>query len=522
MTTLGIIYVLVTETLIAIPPQRAFFQEVSPVEFFTGTQWTPQFEDRSTSEFFRCFAARFSSPASPQSIGLPIGLAGAIYLSEYASPRTRELVKPILEILAGIPTVVYGYCALVFVTPYVLRPIFHGLFGFNVKVFNAASAGIVVAIMIIPIVTSLSEDALRSVPQALREAAYALGLDQVSRFVQGRGARRRFPACWPRFLLAISRAVGETMAVAIAAGQTPALTLNPFRSVETMTAFIVNVSFGDKPQGSLDFKALFRRRHDALRDHAGDEHPFANSSCGASARCINERGRQEPATSSAAKRAARRVALGGQAVRVGLRMFHLVRPGRPRDSAVWAFCGRGPAGSPGRFSPATTRGTPSRPACWRDCGAASGSCRWRRLLPSPSESGRPSFSKNTARKGWLRTLIEINLSNLAGVPSIVYGILGMAVFVKMFGMFRNHPKVLEVWLPFASLAIPLPFGRTVLSGALDAGAVDPADRDRRLARGACGPCRRRSVMRRTPWERRTGKRSGTRSCRPPFPASSPV
>ncbi|HUE15920.1 MAG TPA: phosphate ABC transporter permease subunit PstC [Planctomycetaceae bacterium] len=255
LTTLGIIYVLVTETLIAVPPHRAFFQEVSPVEFFTGTRWTPQFEEKHFG-ILPLVAGTFLVAGIAASIGLPIGLAGAIYLSEYASPRKRNVVKPILEILAGIPTVVYGYCALVFVTPYVLRPIFHGLFGFDVKVFNAASAGIVVAIMIIPIVTSLSEDALRSVPQALREAAYALGSTKyhVSSKVVVPAALSGVLAS---FLLAISRAVGETMAVAIAAGQTPALTLNPFRSVETMTAFIVNVSFGDKPQGSLDFKALF-------------------------------------------------------------------------------------------------------------------------------------------------------------------------------------------------------------------------------------------------------------------------
>jgi phosphate transport system permease protein len=255
LTTLGIIYVLVTETLIAIPPQRAFFQDVSPVEFFTGTQWTPQFEDRHFG-ILPLLCGTFLVAGIAAIIGLPIGLSGAIYLSEYASPRTRGLVKPVLEILAGIPTVVYGYCALIFITPYVLRPIFHGLFGFNVKVFNAASAGIVVAIMIIPIVTSLSEDALRSVPQALREAAYGLGSTKYhvsSRVV----VPAALSGVLASFLLAISRAVGETMAVAIAAGQTPALTLNPFRSVETMTAFIVNVSFGDKPQGSLDFKALF-------------------------------------------------------------------------------------------------------------------------------------------------------------------------------------------------------------------------------------------------------------------------
>ena len=255
LTTLGIIYVLVTETVIAIPPQRAFFQDVSPIEFFVGTQWTPQFEDRHFG-ILPLLAGTFLIAGIAAIIGLPIGLSGAIYLSEYASPGTRNIVKPILEILAGIPTVVYGYFALIFVTPYVLRPIFHGLFGFEVKVFNAASAGIVVAIMIIPIVTSLSEDALRSVPQALREAAYGLGSTKYhvsSRVV----VPAALSGVLASFLLAISRAVGETMAVAIAAGQTPALTLNPFRSVETMTAFIVNVSFGDKPQGSLDFKALF-------------------------------------------------------------------------------------------------------------------------------------------------------------------------------------------------------------------------------------------------------------------------
>ena len=254
-TTVGIVYVLVTETLFAVPPERAFFQEVSFASFFSDTRWTPQFEDKHFG-ILPLLSGTLLVAGIAAAIGLPIGLASAIYLSEYASKRTRNIVKPILEILAGIPTVVYGYCALVFVTPYVLRPIFHGLFGLPVQVFNAASAGIVVAIMIIPIVTSLSEDALRSVPQALREAAYALGSTKyhVSAKVVVPAALSGVLAS---FLLAVSRAMGETMAVAIAAGQTPVLTLNPLRSVETMTAYIVNVSFGDKPQGSLDFKTLF-------------------------------------------------------------------------------------------------------------------------------------------------------------------------------------------------------------------------------------------------------------------------
>jgi phosphate transport system permease protein len=255
LTTVGIIYVLLSETIFAIPPNEAFFQLVSPWHFFTDTRWTPQFSDRHFG-ILPLLCGTFLVAGIAAVIGLPIGLAGSIYLSEYASPRTRNLVKPILEVLAGIPTVVFGYFALVFVTPYALRPVFTGLFGWDVQVFNAASAGIVVGIMIIPIVSSLSEDALRAVPQALREAAYALGSSKyhVSTRVVVPAALSGVLAS---FLLAISRAVGETMAVSIAAGQTPVLTLNPLRSVETMTAYIVNVSFGDKPHQSLDFKALF-------------------------------------------------------------------------------------------------------------------------------------------------------------------------------------------------------------------------------------------------------------------------
>ncbi len=254
-TTLGIIYVLVTETLIAVPPHRAFFQEVSPLEFFTGTQWTPQFEEKHFG-ILPLISGTFLVAGIAALIGLPIGLAGAVYLSEYASPRTRNIVKPILEILAGIPTVVYGVLCFGLCDAVCAAAHFSRAVRLQRAILQRGDAGIVVAIMIIPIVTSLSEDALRSVPQALREAAYALGSTKyhVSAKVVVPAALSGVLAS---FLLAISRAIGETMAVAIAAGQTPALTLNPFRSVETMTAFIVNVSFGDKSQGSLDFKALF-------------------------------------------------------------------------------------------------------------------------------------------------------------------------------------------------------------------------------------------------------------------------
>jgi phosphate transport system permease protein len=248
LTTLAIIAVLSTETIV-------FFRQVSLGEFLTETRWTPQYSEKHFG-ILPLISGTALVATIAAAIGLPIGLASAIYLSEYASNRTRAIVKPITEVLAGIPTVVYGYFALVFVTPYVLRPIFQGLLGFEVNVFNAASAGIVVGIMILPTVSSLSEDVLRAVPTGLREAGYALGSTRFDVSV-----RIVLPAALSgitaSFLLAIARAVGETMAVTIAAGQNPSLTLNPLRSIETMTAFIVNVSLGDTPAGTVEYVSLY-------------------------------------------------------------------------------------------------------------------------------------------------------------------------------------------------------------------------------------------------------------------------
>ncbi len=255
VTTLGIIIVLVNEAVVAVGPNAAFFQEVSLKEFFTDTRWTPQFADKHFG-VLPLLAGTFLIAGIAALIALPIGLASAIYLCEYAAPRTRDFVKPSLEILAGVPTVVYGYFALVFVTPYLLKPIFQDLLGFDVGVFNAASAGIVVGVMILPMVSSLSEDALRAVPRGLREAGYALGstkFDVSVKIVLPAAAS----GIMASFLLAISRAVGETMAVSIAAGMTPALTMNPFRSVQTMTSYIVNVSLGDTPAGSVQYQSLY-------------------------------------------------------------------------------------------------------------------------------------------------------------------------------------------------------------------------------------------------------------------------
>ena len=257
-TTVGIIYVLVSNALVAIPPQTAFFQEVSPVEFFTGTRWAPQYpEPQKAFGVLPLVCGTFFVAGIAALVGIPLGLASAIYLSEYASARTRSIVKPVLELLAGIPTVVYGYFALVFITPYLLKwPLQEWLGLVEVSVFNAASAGIVVGIMIIPMVSSMSEDCLRAVPQSLREAAYALGSTKfdVSVKVVVPAALSGIIAS---FLLAFARAVGETMAVTIAAGQKAQLTANPFESVMTMTAYIVNVSLGDTPVGSIEYKSLY-------------------------------------------------------------------------------------------------------------------------------------------------------------------------------------------------------------------------------------------------------------------------
>lgn len=254
-TTVGIIVVLFTESVYSFNGDRAFFQQVSPLEFFFGTKWSPQFSEKHFGVLPLLVGTLLIAGIAAVT-GLPVGMLGAIYLSEYATPRVRRTIKPFLEILAGIPTVVYGYFALEFITPYLLRPFFQGWLGLDVDGFNALSAGLVVGMMIIPMVCSLSEDALRAVPRSLREAGYALGSTRYDVCV-----RVVVPAATSgiiaSFLLAVSRAVGETMAVVIAAGQSPVMTLNPLRSIQTMTAFMVNISLGDTPAGSIEYKSLY-------------------------------------------------------------------------------------------------------------------------------------------------------------------------------------------------------------------------------------------------------------------------
>ena len=227
----------------------AFLGEVPLTEFLFGTVWTPLFSDKHFGVLPLVSGTLLSSGIA-MVVALPAGLMTAIYLSEYAPPAVRRTVKPVLELLAGVPTVVYGYFALLFVTPK-LQAIVPGLAG-----FNALSPGIVMGIMILPLVSSLSEDALRSVPNGLREGAYALGatrMEAALRVVVPAAFSGISAAC----VLAVSRAIGETMIVAIAAGQQPRLTLDPRVPVETMTAYIVQVSLGDTPGGTIEYRTIF-------------------------------------------------------------------------------------------------------------------------------------------------------------------------------------------------------------------------------------------------------------------------
>lgn len=257
LTTIGIIISLFTEGI-------AFFlePEVTLWHFLTSPRWAPTAKPIAPENFgiLPLVNGTLMVALIASAIALPLGVGSAVFLSEYAPDRVRKVLKPILELLAGVPTVVYGYFALTAITP-LLRAAAawsNTTFGTNIEIdfFNGMSAGIVVGVMIIPMVASLSEDAMRSVPRALREAGYGLGATkfEVATKVVVPAALSGIIA---GFILAFSRAIGETMAVAIAAGATPKLTLNPFTSIQTMTGFIVQVAFGDNPTGSLSSEALF-------------------------------------------------------------------------------------------------------------------------------------------------------------------------------------------------------------------------------------------------------------------------
>ena len=243
-TTIGIVFVLGNESL-------HFFtnDNVTITEFLTGTVWSPQI---GAFGILPLLLATVVTSVIAMLVALPLGLAAAIYLSEYASPRARKILKPILEVLAGVPTIVYGFFALTFMTP-----LLQSIFGKDtVSIYNMASAGLVMGIMILPLVCSMSEDALSAVPRALREGAYGLGatrLETATKIVVPAALSGIIAA----FVVAISRAVGETMIVAVAAGAGPKFTLNPFASAETMTGHIARISGGDLSYDSLDYNSVF-------------------------------------------------------------------------------------------------------------------------------------------------------------------------------------------------------------------------------------------------------------------------
>ncbi len=240
--TLGIVYILVTEA-------SGFFKEVSVIEFLTSTQWSPLFEDAHYG-ILPLVSGTLTTSFVALLIAIPIGTIAAIYLSEFASHKTRESVKPILELLVGVPTVVFGYFTLLFVTPLLqkLNP--------DLPTFNMLGAGIVMGVMIIPYIASVAEDAMRAVPMNMREGSYAMGATKFQTAI-----RVVTPAATSgiiaAYILGISRAVGETMVVAIAAGQQPSFTFNPLEGAATITAYIVQVAMGDLPHGSLGYQSIF-------------------------------------------------------------------------------------------------------------------------------------------------------------------------------------------------------------------------------------------------------------------------
>ncbi len=247
----ALLSVITTAAMITVIAREAFafFRHVGVMDFLFGRKWTPLLEPRSFG-ILPLVNGSLLIVLGAAVAALPAGLGIAIYLREYAHPRVRRTIKPALEILAGIPTVVYGYLALTFVTP-LLAAVFP-----QTRVFNAASASIVVGIMVLPMVASLCDDALGAVPASLRHGAYALGathMEVTTRVV----LPSALSGIVASFILAVSRAIGETMAVTLAAGATPNITINPLESIQTLTAYIVQVSLGDTPAGTVEYQTIF-------------------------------------------------------------------------------------------------------------------------------------------------------------------------------------------------------------------------------------------------------------------------
>jgi phosphate transport system permease protein len=460
--TIGIITVLIYKTAI-------FFQEVSLWKFLTDTQWTPLFPHK-TFGIMVIASGTLLTTAIAMTVAAPIGLLTAIYLSEYAPQKTRYLLKPLIEILSGIPTIVYGYFALLFVTPrlQIILPTLAGL--------NALSAGLITGVMIAPIVSSLSEDAIQNVPKNFREAAYALGFTKpeiIAKII----LPVAFPGIIASFTLASSRALGETLIASIAAGQTPTLTLNPLEPISTMTTFIIQVSLGDVPFDSLEFHTIFTvamviflitsllntLSHLLVRRHRArmSEVAILNQEASPENLAINYRSnidRQSPpktpkspqtfqpdfAKRHLLDRLLKTIAIIPPILLIavlGLLLIHVSQNGFSRLSwqFITAFASRNPEEA--------------------GIGAALAGTFWllglTAIFTTPIGVGAAIYLEEYVPDNLFSQFLEINIANLAAMPSIIYGLLGLVVFVHGLGFITGEYSVLSASLTLSAIVLPM-------------------------------------------------------------------
>jgi phosphate transport system permease protein len=460
----AIVAILIYETVL-------FFQDVSLWNFLTDTEWTPRFASQQFGILVLA-SATFLVTGIALIVAIPIGLLAAIYLAEYAPPKVRWIMKPILEALSGIPTVVYGYFAFLVVTP-LLQELIPGI-----AIFNGLSAGLVTGVTIIPIVSSLSEDAIRGVPDRLREASYALGLTKRETIINVL-LPVAFPGIVASFTLAASRALGETMIAAIAAGQNPQLTLNPLVPIETMTAFIIQVSLGTVAFNSLAFRTIFtvgmvlflitltlntfgywlvRHYQQSMTQVVVPSTPRSDNSnlcldCNLPPPQTRELpismhqspGFQIPFTRrhrldrffSTLTFLATLVALAF----LGLLLLDAFRRGMPQLD--WQFLTSIPSRNPEKAG--------IYPALMGSLWLLAVTL----VLSLPISIATAIYLEEYCPDNWLNKLLEINIANLSAVPSIIYGLLGLELFVRLLAPLTGGPTILSAALTLTVVILPL-------------------------------------------------------------------
>ena len=470
LAVLGSIPVLITFsiTVILLLETVLFFQEVPLGRFLTDTQWTPMFPANAQYGILVLASATFMVSAIATITAIPIGVLGAIYLAEYATPSVRRFLKPALEALSGIPTIVFGYFALLFFTPFLRN------FIPELSAFNSLSAGIIVGILITPTISSLSEEALRNVPYAIRDGAYALGFTKSEMII-----KILVPAALPGIVaaitLAISQALGETMIVATAAGQNPNLTLNPLVPVETMTAFIIQMSLGTVQFGSTTFKTIFtvgtvlffitlilntfgnwltRRSEKEISGLLKPESETLESETPDSDREIEFTKTLGERTKNVREQTAKQpyrlwrekgfqglalvAAFTGIIVLVVL-FFDLMQRGLPIDWAFLTNFSSRKAQESGILAPLI--GT-----IWLFILTA--------ILIVPVGIGAAIYLEEYYPDNWLARIIEINIANLAAVPSIIYGLLGLELFVRFLKPITGGATILSAGLTLVVIVLP--------------------------------------------------------------------